>query len=280
MDLVVHCQPAFRCEIASVFFQPPIQNAFIMMKVALLVAAGVAGVSAVEPAFPGSSLQAAGKIQDAVAKATSSSAYQAKTGGATGEAALLRSLVSSTKRELTENVADEMTLASAQRSAYIMVHERMLKQIFIGGCPREYSGCPVGWTGADGACSPPASYDGYCGAQNLSGLSSSQLEDFAWRCRAQWPCSASCARDFSACPSGYQRQGGSCVATKAYAGPCSPTTNFSGMSDADKSAWASMCQTSFPCSGGAGSSGAQGAFAGLFGSTSRSNSEAAGPVGF
>ena len=249
-----------------------------MLRLAFVAsAAATLGAQAVDPAFPGAALEGAGKISDVVSKATASAAYaKGSSGGDSGnESALLSQLISRAKNNLVEQIVENSAQSDLASSAYLMVHERMLKQIFVGGCPRDYAGCPIGWTsGSDGTCAPGADYDGYCGAAKLGGLSTAQLEDFAWRCRAQWSCEASCARDFSQCPSGFTASGSGCVANQSYAGPCSPTTNFSGMDDAAKASWAAMCGTSFPCAGssGAGSQRESG------GASSAGASGAGGPI--
>ena len=60
-------------------------------------------------------------------------------------------------------------LAAASRSRAIAAaadeaaRSSVASWLFAGGCPRDFSGCPVGWaTGSDGACSPPAGDEGSC----------------------------------------------------------------------------------------------------------------------
>merc|ERR1719335_1359118 len=59
----------------------------------------------------------------------------------------------------------------------------------------------------------------------------------------------SCDRDYSAgCPSGFESENGSCVATQAYNGPCAGEAhNFSGFSTAMLSRWQAQCGAFFPC---------------------------------
>lgn len=61
---------------------------------------------------------------------------------------------------------------------------------------------------------------------------------------------SSCDRDYSSgvCPSGFASEGGACVATAAYRGPCaSEAHDFSTMSSAAKARWQSQCESFFPC---------------------------------
>ena len=73
------------------------------------------------------------------------------------------------------------------QAAYIKVHERVLKQIYVGGCLRAYTECPSGWAEIkalmhvtsfhnvfpaghriQGLCEPSPSYDGLCGPLNMT----------------------------------------------------------------------------------------------------------------
>lgn len=59
---------------------------------------------------------------------------------------------------------------------------------------------------------------------------------------------SSCDRDTAACPAGFASEGGACVATSAYRGPCAAEAHdFSAMSAAAKSRWQSQCEAFFPC---------------------------------
>lgn len=66
---------------------------------------------------------------------------------------------------------------------------------------------------------------------------------------------ASCERDTSACPIGWESVGAIfggdaeyCAAGPTYFGPCvSEPTSFAGMSDAAKTRWSAMCQAVWPC---------------------------------
>merc|ERR1712190_461924 len=84
------------------------------------------------------------------------------------------------------------------------------------------TGCPKGWADAgDNVCAPPESYDGLCGSVDVVSMANSEKEAFAKKCRASWPCAAPCAKDFSACPKGWDNKGsGLCAAGAEYDGIC------------------------------------------------------------
>lgn len=59
---------------------------------------------------------------------------------------------------------------------------------------------------------------------------------------------SSCDRDMSGCPNGFSSEGGACVATASYRGPCAGEAHdFASMSDAAKNRWQSQCEAFFPC---------------------------------
>ena len=208
------------------------------------------GAMAVEPAFPGASLEAATKISEAVSAAESSEGYSKLTGGAGGQGANVQALVAAGKARLVEEVSDSNKLTSLKKAAFVAVSTNLLKSIYVGGCPRDYaaSKCPIDWEeSGSGVCAPSASYSGLCGPQNVGAMSGAELEDFQWKCRASWPCTSGCSLNFDSCPSGWTSSSEGCVAPKDYSGICAPVTNFSKMSSADKQQWASMCGASFGC---------------------------------
>merc|ERR1712194_718753 len=127
---------------------------------------------------------------------------------------------------------------------------QLAKLMYVGGCSRDYtSPCPRGWLAREnGACQPPPNYAGKCEVANMTGKSSADKEAFALRCSASWPCSASCRKDFSSCPSGWTNAGSSlCLAPMGYAGLCSPATDFATFSDRGKADWAALCSAKWPC---------------------------------
>merc|ERR1712203_634543 len=90
--------------------------------------------------------------------------------------------------------------------------------------------------------------DGLCGAVDLRKLSFAEKEEFAWRCRAEFPCASSCSRNFSGCPLDWVDFGsGLCLAPVGYEGICSPATDFTTFSKVKKANWASRCGVTWPC---------------------------------
>ena len=102
---------------------------------------------------------------------------------------------------LTGDLIDEQTHNNLRESAYVRVHQHVLQTIFVGGCPRNMSGCPLGWLGSNGACEPPPDHTGLCAGYKE--LTAAQKETFAWKCRAQWPCENACEKDFEQCPAAW-----------------------------------------------------------------------------
>jgi len=73
-------------------------------------------------------------------------------------------------------------------SNFIETHIKVRKMLHNGGCPRNYSGCPVGFRAGSAGCEPAASYNGFCGAHNFDSMSTAGKEDWAWRCGTSWAC--------------------------------------------------------------------------------------------
>merc|ERR1712113_90075 len=134
------------------------------------------------------------------------------------------------------------------QAAYGKVSERLLRSRFVGGCPRDFTGCPEDWEMVGNSCQPSATYGGSCQSLDPS-ITSEEKEALAIECRLSWPCEATCARDFSGCPQGWQGSADSCVAPSSYQGICSTTTRFSGYSTRQKAEWAALCNTNWPCAG-------------------------------
>lgn len=144
---------------------------------------------------------------------------------------------------IAQDARDDQMASYAQS----LVHAKLSKLLYAGGCPRDTSGCPSGWAERAGSCEPPADYDGFCAAVDVGTLQKVDKEAFAWKCRAAWPCVPACARDFSTCPDQWSSAGGLCVAPDAYDGMCSPAMNFDLFTDAGKAEWAAACDASWPC---------------------------------
>lgn len=136
---------------------------------------------------------------------------------------------------------DSVGVTAHVQVAFAAVSEKALKLIYVGGCPRDFSGCPMGWSESAGVCTPPSDYAGPCAAGTIS-----DKEEFAWKCRASWPCS-SCTRDYGGCPAGWTMVDGLCTAPSDYLGDCSTAMDFSPFSEKKKAEIAAMCGYSFPC---------------------------------
>ena len=150
--------------------------------------------------------------------------------------------------DIAQDLAFDEQSSRLETTAFAMVHERVLKLAYVGGCPRDMSGCPTSWADrSDGVCEPPEDYDGLCNAVDVKGLSHEQKEDFAWKCRASWPCALSCKLNFATCPDSWDNLDGLCLAPSTYDGTCSPAMLFSSFTSQQKAAWASMCSVRWPC---------------------------------
>merc|ERR1719181_1006348 len=145
---------------------------------------------------------------------------------------------------LEEDLVEELVQSDLAKAAYARVHQRLVKSIYVGGCPRDFSGCPKGWVAEGDMCSPPGDYDGLCGPINFGQASGAEQEALAWKCRASFPCASAvtCSKDFSACPETWTHLGnGLCIAPVEYKGMCSPATDFSTFSSFDKTSWSAKC---------------------------------------
>ena len=196
------------------------------------------GAAASTPLFPGGADAVIGDVVARVARAEGDSA---------GDAAALEQLkeqgVASLAAALAQDALDDQT------SEYVraLVGTKLAKQMYIGGCPRDYAGCPVGWLTSGSACMPPEDYDGLCTAVGSEALSDDEKEAFAWKCKASWPCKAACKLDFSGCPQQWTHGGGLCMAPPSYDGMCSPAMQFASFAAHDKAKWASVCNARWPC---------------------------------
>ena len=168
---------------------------------------------------------------------------------ANDDSSQVRELLESGVTALADDVAEEVARSDLQKAAQGQVHLRMLHHLYVGGCPRDLSGCPTAWaTTPDHACEPPHGYGGLCVATVLTNYSASQKEDFAWKCRASWPCAHACPKRFDGCPEAWTGVGdGVCAAPSEYAGMCSPVTDFSTFTLARKAEWSVLCDAPWPC---------------------------------
>ena len=150
---------------------------------------------------------------------------------------------------VAEDVGQVESRNELKQAAYARIHLRTLWTIYAGGCPRDMSGCPTNWIATENkTCEPPSSYGGLCRGQSLDSFSTSQKEEFAWKCRASWPCVETCKKNFEGCPSEWSNLGHDvCSAPAGYAGICSPVTDFAGYTPKRKAEWATLCSTTWPC---------------------------------
>lgn len=132
-----------------------------------------------------------------------------------------------------------------KKDSFIAAHLALRRAVHVGGCPRLYEGCPVGWISSNGSCSPGSGYDGFCGPRNFGTMTKAQKEDFAFKCGSSWPCVDSTSSVSASCPAGWKSTESGCVAPSSYSGMCSPTTNFNGWSAEAKARWAAMCGSPF-----------------------------------
>ncbi|CAD7975007.1 unnamed protein product, partial [Amoebophrya sp. A120] len=131
------------------------------------------------------------------------------------------------------------------KDSFIAVHIALRKQLFAGGCPMNFSGCPVGFDSAGAVCVPGSSYSGFCGERNFSTMDLANKVDWAWRCGAAWPCSSKSTEFAAPCPQEWSQTVAGCSAPPTYAGICSPTTDFTDMTDEDKARWAADCDATW-----------------------------------
>jgi len=176
------------------------------------------------------------------------------------DGAKVEKLIAAGGASLTRDVTDEFVKSDFEKAAYVKTHLRVVKYKFVGGCPRDTTGCPTGWTMTGSACAPPSDYDGLCGPVDFDEYQPDEKEAWAWKCRASFPCAQQSvnatvsARDspFESkacpCPKGWSHEGNQlCVAPRRYAGKCSPATSFEGYTDAQKDWWSTSCNAPWSC---------------------------------
>ena len=180
-------------------------------------------------------------------------ALSGKYGADQDDQARLQQLRERSQIKVSQAMEDQHAQDALAQAAYLKVSERILRSRFVGGCPRNFAGCPEDWEMVGNTCQPSAAYGGPCQSFDILSFPSNaakEREAFALECRLSWPCEASCTRDFSGCPHGWQGSADSCVAPSSYKGICSRTTRFSGYSIRQKAEWAALCDATWPCAGG------------------------------
>lgn len=133
-----------------------------------------------DPVFPGAAAGASTTIAKSLAAAAGAQDRK-------GESALIQKAISQGSAQLATRAASDLNLAALRKDAYIATHFRVRKMLHTGGCPRDFSGCPVGFA-AGGAGCEPTSYQGFCGARDFSSMSAAQKEDWSFKCGASFAC--------------------------------------------------------------------------------------------
>merc|ERR1719188_1303735 len=108
-------------------------------------------VALAAPTFPDGTAAALGSIGDKVPAGPDDSENVAK-------------LVGDSKTSLEATLVAQMSSANLAKAAYARVKQSVVKYKFVGGCARDFTGCPKGWVASGGACAPPSDYDGLCGS--------------------------------------------------------------------------------------------------------------------
>ena len=196
------------------------------------------GAAASTPLFPGG---VDAVIEDVVARVARAEGDSASDAAALAE--LKEQGVAGLSAALARDALDDQTFEYVSA----LVSTKLAKQLHVGGCPRDYAGCPVGWSTSGNTCAPPDDYDGLCAAVDAGTLSDADKEAFAWKCKASWPCKAACKLDFSGCPQHRAYEGDLCRAPASYDGMCSPAMQFASFTAHDKAKLASVCNAPWPC---------------------------------
>lgn len=109
--------------------------------------------------------------------------------------------------------------------------------------------CPEGWVelAETQECMAPISYTGPCDTVvNLKDFDEGKKREFAAKCKVNWACADTCARDYEVCPVGWVDMGkGVCDAPLMYSGSCLKHVRMTD--DAYKRDFAIRCGISFPC---------------------------------
>ena len=65
------------------------------------------------------------------------------------EQPLINKLKDTAEQVMEEEVAQELRTGEAKKTAYLLASQNLVKQVYIGGCPRAYlQPCPKGWAEA------------------------------------------------------------------------------------------------------------------------------------
>ena len=136
----------------------------------------------------------------------------------------------------------------------------------VDTCTMDFtSRCPVGWDEDDSMqCVAPLEYAGPCvGRKDFREVSALAKSKWSSLCNVRWPCrrqlgdvsdvgdDRGCIPDYSAtCPADWATVGAQCVGPVDYQGPCATMIDLSGLTVAQKGAYAKACQAPWPCSGG------------------------------
>merc|ERR1719473_814204 len=195
-----------------------------------------------------------------------------------------KKLANNAKKELLENVVYELRKNEANDDADLLVRQNLIKLVHIGGCPRDYSGCPSGWAKSGDQCNPPSGYTGFCETINASS-SADQKENDAAKCEASWPCANFCQKDFSGCPAGWSSQGDGCAPGPGYNGVCGNADFSQIKGDKRRARLAAFCEFQWPCNSAnkslntrsVSNQGQNGFGTGILGSGNLNN-QASGPV--
>lgn len=151
--------------------------------------------------------------------------------------------------EQQASAAEQDTLVGQVVST--LIDARLNTFVYTGMCRRNYTdACPKGWTQSEGKCTvetiDPENPNPACESLTTD-LSQTAKEEFAIKCKVQWPCAA-CMRDFSTCPVDFDLLDGICVPKNTYIGPCPEAIDFRKTEDpVTKARWAARCYTSWPC---------------------------------
>ena len=135
----------------------------------------------------------------------------------------------------------------------------------VDSCTMDFSShCPDDWENdSSNHCVAPLEYTGPCvGRKDFRGSSSHTKSQWSSLCNVRWPCRAQrgdvsgsgndhgCVPDFSAtCPDDWTTAGVQCVGPIDYQGPCATMIDLSGLTVAQKDAYAKACHTPWPCRG-------------------------------
>ena len=111
--------------------------------------------------------------------------FQDNKGPKKDEQPLINKLKENAEQLLEEQVAQGLRSEQTAKAAYLLVHQNVVKQAYIGGCPRAYSkACPKDWSESAGGCEPPEEYTGPCASTALGGVAAADKDCsvLLWNC--------------------------------------------------------------------------------------------------